>query len=235
MSLSVSGRVKPPKGEEAVGHRARVGPSWTLGGERMQNFGSGASALFPLQGARRVWASLGLLAVTLVMTVPVYGGWFAGSREDVYRFGMPLLWGGLALATLRRPRLAPFRVLLKPVWRVPGLCARPPGGQWTAGLARPLAATPQGAAVAKISSEVLPVCASLFLAAFLAGSSLASLGLHSGQGLAQPGAGASGNRPAAGTVRRRSVRQQPGGAGPARGDTGRLAAVDRGLPSRTGS
>ena len=41
--------------------------------------------------------------------------------------------------------------------------------------------SPQGAAVAKITSEVLPVCTGIFLAAFLARLSFESLGLRGGQ------------------------------------------------------
>ena len=148
----------------------------------MQHDGSGESAALPLQGGRKAGVALGLLAAALAMTVPVYGGWLSGNVEDVYRFGMPLLWGGLALAAARRPRLSPFTGLL---WSLFGVSfgfalAHIVGSgplRWF-GLS---AATPQGAAVAKILSEVLPVCAAIFLAAFLAKLSLESLGLRGGR------------------------------------------------------
>jgi len=127
-------------------------------------------------------ASLGLLAAALVACVPVYGHWFSGGVEDVYRFGMPLLWGGLALATTRSARLSPFRTLLLSLFGVSlGFALAHIVGSRPLDMLGLSGATPKGAAVDKIFSEVIPVCAALFLAAFLARLSLAALGLRGGR------------------------------------------------------
>jgi membrane protease YdiL (CAAX protease family) len=129
-----------------------------------------------------VWASIGLLVVSLAVTVPVYGGWFSGNAQAVYKFGLPLLWGGLALATAGRERLASLRVVLLSLLGVSlGFAlAYLVGG-------RPLErlglseTTPQGAAAAKILSEVVPICAAILLVMLPARVSLASLGLRGGR------------------------------------------------------
>ena len=46
-----------------------------------------------LSGAPKVGVSLALLLVTLLMTVPIYGGWLSGNLQPAFRFGLPLLWG----------------------------------------------------------------------------------------------------------------------------------------------
>ena len=148
----------------------------------MQHYSSGELAPVPLKGARRVWTSLGLLAATLIMTVPVYGAWFSGGIEDGYRFGMPLLLGALALATTRSTRLAPFRPLLLSLFGVSlGFALAHIVGSRPIDWLGLSASTPQGAAIAKITSEVFPVCAGIFLAAYLLQLSLASLGLRGGR------------------------------------------------------
>jgi len=148
----------------------------------MQDYGSGESAPALLKGAPRVWASLGLLAAALVMTVPIYGGWFSGGVEAVYRFGLPLLWGGLAFATTRSTRLGPFRALLLSLFGVSlGFALAYIVGSRPLDMLRLSWTTPKGAAVAKILSEAVPVCAAISLAAFLARVSLESLGLRGGR------------------------------------------------------
>jgi membrane protease YdiL (CAAX protease family) len=114
--------------------------------------------------------------------VPVYGRWFSGGLEAAYRFGLPLLWGVLALAAARSPRLAALHM---PLWSLLGVSV----GFALAHVvgSRPLDllglsdATPQGTATAKILSEVIPICAAILLAAFLARMPLASLGLRGGR------------------------------------------------------
>jgi len=148
----------------------------------MQDYGSGESASPLLQGAPRVWVSLGLLAAALVTCVPVYGHWFSGGVEDLYRFGMPLLWGGLALATTKSARLAPFRASLLGLFGVSlGLALAHIVGSRPLDMLGLSSTTPKGAAVDKIFSEVIPVCAAIFLAAFLARLGLEALGLRGGR------------------------------------------------------
>jgi membrane protease YdiL (CAAX protease family) len=135
-----------------------------------------------LTGAPRVLVSLALLATTLAMTVPIYGGWLSGGVEDVFRFGLPLLLGAGALAARRGERLRAFQPLL---WSLFGVSlgfalAHVLGGQpldWF-GLS---ATTPQGATVAKVFSEVLPISAAILFAAYLARADLRSLGLVGGR------------------------------------------------------
>ena len=148
----------------------------------MRDDGSGESAPPLLKGAPRAWASLGLLAAALVMSVPVYGGWFSGGVADVYRFSLPMLWGGLALATTRSARLAPFRALLLSLFGVSlGFALAHIIGSRPLNILGLSPTTPRGAAVAKITSEVMPVCAAIFFAAFLGRLSLESLGLRGGR------------------------------------------------------
>jgi membrane protease YdiL (CAAX protease family) len=135
-----------------------------------------------LKGAPRVWASLALLAVALAMTVPVYGGWLSGDREAAYRLGLPLLWGGFALIAGRTMRLRSFTPLLLSLFGVSlGFALAYAVGS------RPVNAlglswhTPKGAAAGKILSEVLPVCAAIFLATLVARRSPESLGLRGGR------------------------------------------------------
>jgi len=134
-----------------------------------------------LSGAHRVWVSLALLVASLLMTVPIYGGWLSGDLEPAFRFGFPLLWGGLALAAARIKSPKPISTLLLSLFGVSlGFAIAYVVGS------RPLDwlglswATPKGAAVAKIFSEVLPVCSAIFLASLLARLSLEFLGLRDG-------------------------------------------------------
>jgi membrane protease YdiL (CAAX protease family) len=135
-----------------------------------------------LSGAPRVGVSLALLLATLLMTVPIYGGWLSGNLQPAFRFGLPLLWGGLALIAARIKSPKPISTLLLSLFGVSlGF-----GIAYVVG-SRPLDwlglswATPKGAAVAKIFSEVLPVCGAIFLAALLARLSLEFLGLRGGR------------------------------------------------------
>jgi membrane protease YdiL (CAAX protease family) len=147
---------------------------------RSYSYAESASSLS--KGVLKVFVSLALLAAALAVSVPVYGGWFSGAIEDVYRFGMPVLWGGLALVATRTVRLAPFRALLLSLFGVSlGFALAHVIGNaplhWL-GLA---STTPKGAAIAKVFSEVIPVCTSIFFAASLAPLSLESLGLRNGR------------------------------------------------------
>jgi len=146
----------------------------------MKDYGSTEPGL--LKGATRVWVSLALLAAALFATVPVYGGWLSGGLAAAYRFGLPLLWAALAFAAARSERLRPISILLLGLFGVSlGFALAYVVGS------RPLDylglswATPKGAAVGKVLSEVLPVCAAVFLAALLARLGLDSLGLRGGR------------------------------------------------------
>jgi membrane protease YdiL (CAAX protease family) len=148
----------------------------------MQAYGSVEAASPSLKGAPRVWTSLGLLVAALAVCVPVYGGWLSGGIEDLFRFGMPLLWGGLALVTTRSARLAPFRVLLLCLFGVSlGFALAHIVGSTPVDLLGLLVDTPKGGAVDKIFAEVIPMSAAIFLAAYLARLSLKSLGLCGGR------------------------------------------------------
>jgi len=148
----------------------------------MQGYRSGESVSPRLTGPLTVWVSLALLVMALGLSLPVYGHWLSGSAEDIFRFGMPLLWAGLALATTRSARLAPFRALLLGLFGVSlGFALAHLVADRPLRLAGLPSTTPQGAAVAKIFSEVIPVSAALLLAAFLARLSLRELGLRGGR------------------------------------------------------
>lgn len=75
----------------------------------MRDYEVGGPTPVLLTGAPRVLASFALLAVTLAMVVPIYGGWLAGGAEHVFRFGVPLVW---AVAAVRAGRSARLRALL---------------------------------------------------------------------------------------------------------------------------
>ena len=131
--------------------------------------------------AARVWYSLALLAVALVVSVPAYTGLRSHSMVVAYRFGLPALWGVLALATTRVERLRPASPVLLSLFGVSlGL-----GLAYVVG-DRPIeslglsVATPQGAAVAKLS-EAIPMCAAILLATLLARRGLGPLGLRKGR------------------------------------------------------
>jgi len=148
----------------------------------MKDQGSMEQASGLLKGAPRVWASLALLAVALAMTVPIYGGWLSGHAGRDFRFGLSLLWGVLALAAAASARTKRYVPLLLGLFGVSlgfalaYLAAESPlaglGGRWS---------TPKGAAYDKILTEVIPVCAAMFLAAWLSRRSLESLGLRGGR------------------------------------------------------
>jgi membrane protease YdiL (CAAX protease family) len=135
-----------------------------------------------LRSGPSVWLSLALLATTLLMTVPIYGGWLSGGLEPAFRYGAPLLWGGLAVVATGIKGPSPFATLLLSLFAVSlGFAIAYVIGS------RPLdwlglsSATPKGAAVAKIFSEVLPVCGAIFLVASLARLDLKFLGLRGGR------------------------------------------------------
>jgi membrane protease YdiL (CAAX protease family) len=148
----------------------------------MQSHAPVQSPQAALKGAPRVLAALAVLAIALAMSVPVYSGWLSGDAQTAFRFGMPALWGVLALTAARSER----GKLLTPV--LLGLFGVSLGFAlaYVVG-SRPIDSlglswrTPKGAAVAKILSEVIPVSAALFMAAVLSRRSLASLGLRGGR------------------------------------------------------
>jgi membrane protease YdiL (CAAX protease family) len=135
-----------------------------------------------LTGASRYVVSFALLAVTLAMTIGMYGGWLSGAAEDAFRFGLPLVLGAAVLAVGAPERSRAFRPLLLSLFGVSlgfalaHLMAGQPlawfGLSW---------ATPQGAAVDKVLTEVLPICAAVLLATFLAGGNLRTIGLLGGR------------------------------------------------------
>ena len=131
--------------------------------------------------AARVGASLALLAVAILVTVPAYMGLPSQALTIAYRFGLPILWGGLALAATRNARLAPARSVLLSLFGVSlGFALAYIVGERPLGWLGLSSTTPQGAAVAKLSDVIL-MCAAIFLAAFLARRSLGSLGLRKGR------------------------------------------------------
>ncbi len=143
-----------------------------------------------LKGALKIWVSLALLAVTLLMTVPIYGGLLSGGLETAFRLGLPLLWGGMSLAASRRKSPRSVSNLLLGLFGVSlGFAAAYVVGS------RPLdwlglsSATPKGAAAAKVLSEVVPVSAAIFLAALLAQLGREFLGLRGGRAGASLGLG----------------------------------------------
>lgn len=135
-----------------------------------------------LKGAPRIWATLAVLAVGLAMTVPIYGGWLSGDTQGAFRYGFPIFWSALALAAARHERAKSFVPLLLSLFGVSlgfafaYLAASSPlaglGGPWQ---------SPKGAAANKILTEVIPICAAMFLAAWLSRRGLASLGLCGGE------------------------------------------------------
>ena len=148
----------------------------------MQAYGSVEAPSPALKGAAQVLTSLGLLVAGLATCLPVYGGWFSGSVEDLFRFGMPLLWGGLALVTTRSVRLSPFRVPLLCLFGVSlGLALAHVVDGMPVDLLGLSVDTPKGAMVDKIFGEVIPMSAAMLLAAYLARLSLKSLGLRGGR------------------------------------------------------
>lgn len=148
----------------------------------MNAYASRRPAPIPLQGPLTTLTSLVLFLLGLLIVVPAYGGWFSGSTEDLYRFGLPILWIVLAVVAVRDARLAPFRILLLSLFGVSlGLAlAHIVDGAPLAwfGLS---ATTPQGGAVAKILAEVIPVCGAVLLTAALARLDLQSLTLVGGR------------------------------------------------------
>jgi membrane protease YdiL (CAAX protease family) len=148
----------------------------------MQNVSSTVHEHGMVSAAARAWLALVLLLATLLMTVPIYAGWLSGNLEPAFRFGLPLLWGGLSVAAARSKSLKPISTLLLSLFAISlGFAIAYVVGN------RPLewlglsSATPKGAAVAKISSEVLPVCGAILLASLCARLSLEFLGLRGGR------------------------------------------------------
>jgi len=147
----------------------------------MQDYGSAGSAPALPRGTARVWLSLALLTVALLVTVPVYSGLPTKALVIANRFGLAALWGLLALATTRTERLAWARPVLLSLFGVSlGFSLTYFVGDGLAAWLGLSTARPIGAALAKLS-EALPMYATIFLAAFLARQSLASLGLRKGR------------------------------------------------------
>jgi len=116
------------------------------------------------------------------MSAPAYGGWLSGGVEDAYRFGLPVLWGAGALAVGTSARLNKFQPLLLSLFGVSlGFALAHVVGSQPLGWFGLSPSTPQGGAVAKVMSEVVPVCAGIFLGAFLARVSLQTLALRGGR------------------------------------------------------
>ncbi len=131
--------------------------------------------------AARVWVSPVLLVAALSVAVPAYSGLPTEALVIAYRFGLPVLWGILALAATRTGRLAWARPVLLSLFGVSlgfalAYLVRNGPIEWL-GLST---SEPLGAAVAKLS-EALPMYAAIFGAAYLARQSLSSLGLRKGQ------------------------------------------------------
>jgi membrane protease YdiL (CAAX protease family) len=148
----------------------------------MQSSASIQSSPAIAKGSLRALTALAVLAVALAMTVPVYGGWLSGNANRVFRYGLALLWGGLALGATRSERTKPYLPLLLSLFGVSlGFAfAYLAGNSSLAGLGGSWS-TPKGAAFDKILTEVIPVCAAIFLAAWVSRRSLESLGLHGGK------------------------------------------------------
>jgi membrane protease YdiL (CAAX protease family) len=127
-------------------------------------------------------ASLALLAVALAITVPIYGGWLSGDAQRVFRYGSTLLWGMLALAATRSERTRPYLPLLLGLFGISlglalaYLAAHSP----LSGLGG-APDTAKGAAAEKVLTEVIPVSAAVFFAAWLSRRSLESLGVRGGR------------------------------------------------------
>ena len=142
------------------------------------------------KGFPRVLAALTLLAVALAICVPIYGGWLSGNAHRVFRYGLTLLWAGLAVGATRFERTKPYLPLLLSLFGVSlGFAfAYLAANSQLAGLGGPWD-TPKGAAADKIFTEVIPVSAAIFLAAALSRRSLESLGLRGGRGWQSIGLG----------------------------------------------
>jgi membrane protease YdiL (CAAX protease family) len=128
-----------------------------------------------------VWLSLALLMVALLVTVPVYSGLPTKALVIANRFVLAALWGLLALATTRTERLAWARPVLLSLFGVSlGFSLTYFVGDGPAAWLGLSTARPLGAALCKLS-EALPLYAAIFLAAYLARQSLASLDLQKGR------------------------------------------------------
>lgn len=131
--------------------------------------------------AGRVWVSLALFAVGLVVGVPAYTGLPSQGLVLAYRYGLPVLWAALALLATRIGPLRPFRPLLWSLFGVSlGLGLAYALGGWPLAALGLTPATPRGAAVAKLS-EAIPMYAAILLGTLLAGRGLGSLSLRKGR------------------------------------------------------
>jgi len=131
--------------------------------------------------AARVWYSLMLFAIALIVGAPAYMGLRSHTLAVAYRFGLPALLGVLAIATTRIERLKPVRPVLLSLFGVSlGFGLAYVIGDWPLERLGLSAATPHGAAVAK-ASEAIPMCAAIFLATFLARRNLGTLSLRKGR------------------------------------------------------
>ena len=139
------------------------------------------STPYLISRAARVWYSLALFAIALVVSAPAYMGLRSHTLEVAYRFGLPALWGVLAIATTRIERLRPIRPILLSLFGVSlGFGLAYVVGDWPLERLGLAAATPQGAAVAK-ASEAIPMLAAIFLATSLARRNFGSLSLRKGR------------------------------------------------------
>lgn len=148
----------------------------------MHDYESSQRAPVPLKGAQRIAVSFALFIAALACAVPIYGGWLSGGAAATYRFGLALFWGVLALAAARSHRFEPGVSVLLSLFGVSlGLALAYVVGDWPLQVLSLSTSTPQGAAAAKIFSEVVPVCAAILLAAVLARRSPESFGLRGGR------------------------------------------------------
>ena len=131
--------------------------------------------------AARVWYSLALFAIAVVVSAPAYTGMRSHTLAVAYRFGLPALWGVLVFATTRIEWLRPVRPVLLSLFGVSlGFGLAYVVGDWPLVMLGLSAATPQGAAVAK-TSEAIPMCVAIFLATSLARRDLGPLSLRKGR------------------------------------------------------
>jgi membrane protease YdiL (CAAX protease family) len=156
----------------------------------MQDYGVAAESVSTLPPrSTRALLALALTAVALLVGVPAYAGIDSRQLAILYRFGLPVLWAVLAVAAGRSTRL---KTAVPVLWSLFGvslgfalnyLVADKPL-EW---LGLPTS-TPKGAAFSKLS-EVVPMCAAIWLSAVLARRSLASFGLRNARVLLSLGLG----------------------------------------------
>lgn len=147
----------------------------------MDDARAGPLAPWVASRAGRVWVSLALFAVGLVVGVPAYTGLPSQGLVLAYRYGLPVLWAALALLATRIRPLRPFRPVLWSLFGVSlGLGLAYALGGWPLEALGLSTATPRGAAVAKLS-EAIPMYGAILLATLLAGRGLGPLSLRGGR------------------------------------------------------